>query len=905
MSQIELAQQYLTSADSSFWRWSKSGKEIEWIDGSTIAFREEVLACLRRLQADGFAPFDMIVLMLAVLRSSWGPDTSQIQLLTNAMGAGSKMRSAQWSETLTALERISNLPPELKSSTEAKSELIALVLEKHKLRATPELSDAVIDEVVQGFPYELNHNFEYIKSTGDWIRELRGLCDGIVWVTEETLRFRIETSLAQAPLPVPEIEELETLPKFSFRTFLEQLENDEELAGLAKLTRQLMAVVHLPKQVQDEDDLPLGGVSDISNRGPLDRLLISELANDDDILMTRVALKEALFLRREAAVSNPPQRRMIFLDVGLRMWGVPRLFSTSVALSLAAIIDNDCQMFRARGADVTSVDFTTRDGLMKHLSDLELDVHPGDSLPLFRREIDSSQDEVVYVLGEDVFADEEFRSKLRENCPESYYVATVNRRGRFRMFSYSPRGERLVREALLDLDILFPKESKQVENSLIDESLAHDLPALMRLKKNPLRLSHSVDPKRIVEITSPATGEPSVVLAITHDRRLMWWDVRNRGARQLLAEVPPGEFLCVKIDSEIVYAVIGHKDNHNRCLIWFETRTLECQRFPLDCPRNGLLDVAIHAGMVMLIFPDVVHFFHGTDGAKRKTFPVHDMTWISSRFFLVRNSFIGALSYDGISPRIENLFDIEDKRIPQRIFDSEAANGPVFLFDDGDYFIPPDKFEKGRQSLTYPPTVSEVSLDGSQFVLSNPADPYQCEVVSIAGNHVDTVRAVPGQYFVRYALQSLQQRSLRVKLSNVGVSSGEIIFRNAKGFPYRIGLSSKKERMELQPAKELLPMLNQNFEPFKGSFEGRFQLKQATWNDGSLAILDSRGMLHLRSSDNSIPELSLVLYDPHVSGWCADGTCFGDDYFHIDGCEKVPAETIYENVLKPFVWTLR
>ena len=58
-----------------------------------------------------------------------------------------------------------------------------------------------------------------------------------------------------------------------------------------------------------------------------------------------------------------------------------------------------------------------------------------------------------------------------------------------------------------------------------------------------------------------------------------------------------------------------------------------------------------------------------------------------------------------------------------------------------------------------------------------------------------------------------------------------------------------------------------------------YTLKQVTWNDGSRAVLDSRGMLHLQSSDRTIPELTLVLCEKHVSGWCSTGEVWGRDYF--------------------------
>ena len=50
-----------------------------------------------------------------------------------------------------------------------------------------------------------------------------------------------------------------------------------------------MAVTQLPRAVIDPDELPLGGVSDITNRGDWDKLLLSELAHDDLTLTARLA----------------------------------------------------------------------------------------------------------------------------------------------------------------------------------------------------------------------------------------------------------------------------------------------------------------------------------------------------------------------------------------------------------------------------------------------------------------------------------------------------------------------------------------------------------------------------------------------------------------------------------------
>jgi hypothetical protein len=60
---------------------------------------------------------------------------------------------------------------------------------------------------------------------------------------------------------------------------------------------------------------------------------------------------------------------------------------------------------------------------------------------------------------------------------------------------------------------------------------------------------------------------------------------------------------------------------------------------------------------------------------------------------------------------------------------------------------------------------------------------------------------------------------------------------------------------------------------------GRYHLRVAEWADGSRAYIDSRGMLHLVSSDAGLPQLTLTLTDRAVAGWISNGQTFGWAHF--------------------------
>jgi len=107
------------------------------------------------------------------------------------------------------------------------------------------------------------------------------------------------------PAKVPEPQ---TPPGDSSLPFLHQLEeqSDRELATVAAVARRMVAMFTLPRPAGFPQKLPVGGISDITNRGTLDRLLPSELAADDMLLMARLANHEALYCRRDTPRMNLP-----------------------------------------------------------------------------------------------------------------------------------------------------------------------------------------------------------------------------------------------------------------------------------------------------------------------------------------------------------------------------------------------------------------------------------------------------------------------------------------------------------------------------------------------------------------------------------------------------------------------
>ena len=133
---------------------------------------------------------------------------------------------------------------------------------------------------------------------------------GLNDVTAEKLRLLRETGIEEIPV-VPEEIELEFPEYDSIKSLVRDLHSDQEMFGIARATKQLMSVMSLPRPMLREDHMEQGGFSDIANRGSLDRLLLSELAYDDLTLAVRVAVNEAMYLRREIPPSESQRRRSL------------------------------------------------------------------------------------------------------------------------------------------------------------------------------------------------------------------------------------------------------------------------------------------------------------------------------------------------------------------------------------------------------------------------------------------------------------------------------------------------------------------------------------------------------------------------------------------------------------------
>jgi hypothetical protein len=897
---FEQARAYYQSAASDPWRWADDGAVLVWADGTTIAFREELAEILDGLASDGLPPFRLVVLILAACRGKFPPSSAsghvlrerirsvQLELPPPLEGQSESESTKAWndpanqefSEFIARLRLLHQLPPGQRESPRVKAALIETILEELGVNRVQPARE--IARTLSQMPALRDLNGAETRVLQESITAYRLLHAGLKNFSALSFALRLRTGLDA----LPSAAKVELKPSERARQFLALLRTDPEQHGLAKVARDIMAAIYLPRSLSELDELALGGFSDIANRGSLDRLLASELANDDLTLATRIALKEALYIRREPPSNHPPAQLAMLLDVGVRQWGIPRVFATAVALAFIAKEERctEIAVWRAGRGTLEKTDLLTRSGLIKHLATLDTYVHPGPVLrPFFAQFAQQPEMEAVLVTHRDCLADPDFKRHLAEIDWKRFYIATVDRDGSFELFAH-PNQHKPLSQAEISLPELFPEKTEtrvSAESPLRDQKKDSGLPLIFSVRPFPFLLPV------LGKIESCCQLENGGGLAITSDRRLIRWDSGSKGTYTLIERLSPGKTLW-----------LGASDHGKRAHV---LKVLAKTGMASLTSWNGTTGEAVTAELKLWRgFPQQVYERQGIlyvlSGRDASAWHILDArpvgkidlpagsSFTQTRYILHRTGSWSLLSYNGTGLCFEQI------QLPARFKGVKILT----LFDRAG-------LEKGPWALTAQGQIlsgegecvvdlgkwvgfKKISRDGQRVFLTLIGEK-DAHFIDLQDGSVRCIPAGGGRNALAVADSLLEPRtlpptrSLRVNFTEINIAPGEeLMLRSAKGSWLKVSLESKSLRL-LRTSAAPQPESSVKFEPFRISSEYNFRLKVASWPDGSRAWLDSRGLLHLKRGNSSNPEVSLVLADGPMAAWSSDGKICGPDYF--------------------------
>lgn len=787
---------YFSAPINYFWNWAEKGEVLEWQNGSTICYRDELMDILKGLSGQGLPSLGTLLLTLAACQDIWKESTASRFIFSGLYHEMPEEAADPSDETLDfyihqalkLLDMIHELPKELRSG----KQVIHLLQELTTIGGyviAAEDARGLIDEFGSGrldsqiFKKSEEISRKEFKADLDYLANaLKDYPDK--QVLEATLRTGLQTIPRQAAVELPEPETLD---------LLELLGQDARTAGIARLTKRLLAALNIPMHTQGSSNLPYGGVSDVTNRGNFDRLLLSELAQDNEVLLARLVNGEALYLRREEPPDTLNRQRIILLDSTIKMWGLPRVFAISAALACnqPARHISETAAYALGGNTFEEIDLSSKSGIMTTLERLDPALHCGKALTalLDGRQYSHSQ-EYILISDEQALRHPEFARMVSGLKHPLQYIISVSRGGELAFYEYIQGRTKLLNKAEFDLQELVLAPAKKAFRKG-----AEVLPAFLRQEASPLYFPTSG--MRLSEKTTFQDKEFGLV-GVTDNQRVLYWPMKVLGARELLPYIEPGMYYF-GFDG-IVTLFILVSDTQNNLLKFYKIHTI----------KNEVESKDISADVSA----------------------VQEAVFYENLFFIRTAN--GVIMFDCMKAEVDTY---QDKDTAAKLFAFYQTARIWTDFGHLKRYINNGYSVLQRVQHISVNTYKHLSLDGYDIALANN------NYLKLIDNRKKPVRS----------------------------------------------LSARKDAEPVEQST-VVPHTN-------------IKLTKWVWKDGSEAVVDSRGLLHLRSSDTTIPEITIILVIGKPSAcWAADGKVCGSFYFTgADPSESMPAGLFYTTYIQRFI----
>ena len=656
---------FFSPGKNNFWRWADQGEIIEWTSGETIVYRRELRELLSLFKGKGLPPLEAVLMILDACKDNWNAEhfVSKLNKLAGfediplpiwmpdfAVDKLPELDKQQYLAIRTLIE-VSRLPKEMRSN-DYRTLVLLKIFEYAPSFLTP--ADYASSHLYV-FGGDIFTNWIKSQILHDHNRVAESIEALSLFAVYEELEELLNTGLEKvpepAPLPIPE-------PIPSTDDLLTQLSKDHQTAGLARLTKRLIAALNIPPHTQGASDQPLGGVSDISNRGDFDRLLLSELANDDDTLSARLVNNEALYLRRETPPDPQVQERVILVDTSLRMWGMPRVFAVSAALGCALNNHQKAGISAfALGKEIIGPNaLATKEDVIHFLAQQSPVLHSGEALrAFFRQQPQSAQRAVFFITSEEVMADKNFSLIFAEQQQLLNYLLVLSRTGTLWFYKLVNGHKSLMSTSVFDLEeLLFePKKSAMLA------ALVGALNPQHERAINHYGLFLPSHPGRLMREEVAYDG--TVLVAVLPCKRVWFWHSTQKGAVELLNKIEAGSYYFYLVKHEPKCIIVKTKE-HKFIAYLFDNNELSAvvdlyAKLVRDYPQQNVVNLAEIEGRVVTCGYEAGNLLIGTSQSPHQ-----------SNFYYYNNpTHLLDLSTYEISPLTENHY-IQRENMPPNMY---------------------------------------------------------------------------------------------------------------------------------------------------------------------------------------------------------------------------------------------
>ncbi|MFD2940823.1 hypothetical protein [Flavobacterium notoginsengisoli] len=489
-------QRYFQSFTDYFWVWENQifspdsvFETISIPNGQTIGYEKFVFEILEALSDTNFPPFGTLLLAITATNHDSKETIDRIQEWAKGIEVTKSFpieHSFRLGASIGFMRQLSALPDEYKTG-ERRLKMFQTIFDGCHNRISTEKAKKILEEYKDHRHHLVRTSVKEPFNDANFIKDFRTLAllkkrfptvQSILYAMEDNPHEDLKDKLKE------EILEEENLSDTA--TFVEQLINDDRTFHVGSLIKRLWSGLHIPLHHNHPSEQPLGGISDLTNKGDFDKLVISEFAYDDDVFMSRIANNEALYIQREVPLEADKFERILIIDSSLKNWGNPKILSFASAIAIARHPKTDikCRVFVA-GQDFKEVPLENIHDVIQALSELsgKLDCSQGLELFFQQNKISSKNQEVFLFSSEDSLKLATMKNVISTYYTEIKYVFEMEMEG-IKVYKNQNKGRKMLQHIIMPLEELWKKEKGDLPRRKYSETDFNTIPLLFPVERS-------------------------------------------------------------------------------------------------------------------------------------------------------------------------------------------------------------------------------------------------------------------------------------------------------------------------------------------------------------------------------------------------------------------------------------
>lgn len=458
---------YFQSYEDYFWQW-ESDEEVPDARGNTdnnllsvpgygaIAYRVLVEEILKMLQPNGLPPFGSFLLLLVATQDNAGKLSGCLHKVQQLPQSKLQYLEAYLKEAIDFLGKITVLPAFIRQG-ENRVILFQTLLKSTYHMHSPGSSEILLRKLEKR-PYKLAEcALKRPVTEAVVLRDIRflALLDKQFPTTASIIKA-VEGILAEPELEEELIEEAVGVDEG--KDFIQQLIEEPKTFQVGSLIKRIWSGLKIPMRHLATGEQPVGGISDMTNKGELHRMLLSEFANEEEIFLSRVANNEALYIQREIPPEENIFERVLLIDASLKNWGTPKILAFAVALAIIKHpkANTACKVFilgdTFREALVNEVQ-----QVIESLNQVSPVLEVAGAMNAFFEANAGKSQEVFLLTHEENLEVAAMQQAIQEHRDQLKYIVTTSLTGALNIFAYNKGIKKQLQKMSLPLEELWAK----------------------------------------------------------------------------------------------------------------------------------------------------------------------------------------------------------------------------------------------------------------------------------------------------------------------------------------------------------------------------------------------------------------------------------------------------------------